>query len=106
MFGLSVAEARGCAYVALPLQERPMTRAPALLLIAGVLVMGARPAQAQFEDVGSFEFPTSSTPEAEQHFLRGVSKHLLPGGVDIRESGIFVQPKYQVLRCFHQAAVL
>ena len=50
-----------------------MTRAPALLLIAGVLVMGARPAQAQFEDVGSFEFPTSSTPEAEQHFLRGVA---------------------------------
>ena len=29
-----------------------MTRAPALLLIAGLLVMGARPAQAQFENVG------------------------------------------------------
>ena len=50
-----------------------MTRAPALLLIAGLLVMGARPAQAQFDDVGSFEFPTSASGEAQQHFLRGAA---------------------------------
>ena len=50
-----------------------MTRAPALLLIAGLLVIGARPAQAQFENVGSFEFPTSASGEAQQHFLRGAA---------------------------------
>ena len=48
-----------------------MTRVPAILLIAGLLVMGAKPAQAQFEDVGSFEFPTSASAEAQNHFLRG-----------------------------------
>ena len=50
-----------------------MNRAPALLLITSLLVMGARPAQAQFENVGSFEFPTSASGEAQQHFLRAAA---------------------------------
>ena len=31
------------------------------------------PAQGQFENVGSIDFPTSATGEAQQHFLRGVA---------------------------------
>ena len=50
-----------------------MNRAPAILLITGLLVTGARPAQAQFNNVGSFEFPTSASGEAQQHFLRGAA---------------------------------
>ncbi len=50
-----------------------MTRAPALLFVAALLVMGTRPAHAQFENVGSFEFPTSASGEAQQHFLRGAA---------------------------------
>ena len=50
-----------------------MNCAPALLLITSLLVMGARPAQAQFENVGSFEFPTSASGEAQQHFLRAAA---------------------------------
>lgn len=50
-----------------------MTRAPAALLISGLLVMVARPAQAQFENVGSFQFPTSASAEAQHHFLRGAA---------------------------------
>ncbi|MGD8600841.1 MAG: hypothetical protein PVF19_05795 [Gemmatimonadota bacterium] len=44
----------------------------ALLAIAAVL-FGAVPVTAQFENVGSIEFPTSATGEAQQHFLRGVA---------------------------------
>ena len=33
----------------------------------------AAPAQSQFEGVGSVSFPASTSPEAHQHFLRGVS---------------------------------
>ena len=33
----------------------------------------AGPSQAQFVDVGSIDFPTSASGEAQQHFLRGVS---------------------------------
>ena len=50
-----------------------MTRAAAVLLIAGLLVLSARPAHAQFENVGSFEFPTSASGEAQLHFLRGAA---------------------------------
>jgi tetratricopeptide (TPR) repeat protein len=50
-----------------------MIRVPTLLLIAAGLVMGPGPAQAQFENVGSFEFPTSASGEAQQHFLRGAA---------------------------------
>ena len=38
-------------------------------LLAAVAV----PAQAQFDAVGSLDFPTSSSGEVEQHFLRGVA---------------------------------
>ncbi len=44
--------------------------------IAGVallLVLSAGTARAQFDSVGSLEFPTSGAPEAQQHFLRGVA---------------------------------
>ena len=50
-----------------------MTRAPAFLLVSGLLVMGAQPSQAQFENVGSLEFPTSASAEAQNHFLRGAA---------------------------------
>ena len=62
-----------------------MTRAAAVVLIAGLLVLGARPAQAQFENVGSFEFPTSATGEAQQHFLRGAAFLHSFGWIQARE---------------------
>ncbi|MCH7934178.1 MAG: hypothetical protein IIC36_09350 [Gemmatimonadetes bacterium] len=62
-----------------------MNRAPALLLIAGLLVMGPGPAQAQFDNVGSFEFPTSASGEAQQHFLRGVAFLHSFGWIQARE---------------------
>ncbi|MEE2844893.1 MAG: hypothetical protein VX956_00285, partial [Gemmatimonadota bacterium] len=62
-----------------------MTRNPALLLIAGLLVIGARPAQAQFDNVGSFEFPTSATGEAQYHFLRGAALLHSFGWIQARE---------------------
>ena len=45
----------------------------AALLSAAAVLSGPENAQAQFESVGSIEFPTSATGEAQQHFLRGVS---------------------------------
>ena len=43
------------------------------VVVAGVLLRGPAPA-AQFESVGSLEFPTSArSAEAQQHFLRGVA---------------------------------
>ena len=62
-----------------------MTRALALLLTAGALVMGAGPTQAQFDNVGSFEFPTSASGEAQQHFLRGVAFLHSFGWIQARE---------------------
>ncbi len=62
-----------------------MNRARALLLITGLLVMGVRPAQAQFENVGSFEFPTSASGEAQQHFLRGAALLHSFGWIQARE---------------------
>ncbi len=50
-----------------------MIRAPAVFLVAILLVLSASPTQAQFENVGSFEFPTSASPEAQNHFLRGAA---------------------------------
>ncbi len=50
-----------------------MNRTPVLWLVASLLVIGAAPAQAQFENVGSIDFTTSATGEAQQHFLRGVA---------------------------------
>ena len=43
-----------------------------IALIAIFAVMAA-PAAAQFDNVGSINFPTSVTGEAQQHFLRGVA---------------------------------
>ena len=43
-----------------------------IALIAAFAVMTA-PAAAQFDNVGSIDFPTSVTGEAQQHFLRGVA---------------------------------
>ena len=40
--------------------------------VALVMALG-RPTQAQFANVGSLDFPTSGSPEAQQHFLRGVA---------------------------------
>ena len=46
----------------------------ARLIVAVVLLFSlAGSAHAQFDSVGSLEFPTSGAPEAQQHFLRGVA---------------------------------
>jgi hypothetical protein len=42
------------------------------VVAVALLAVGA-PAQAQFDSVGSLDFPTSGSPEAQQHFLRGVA---------------------------------
>ena len=62
-----------------------MTRVPAVLLAAGLLMMSAEPAEAQFENVGSFEFPTSGSAEAQQHFLRGAAFLHSFGWIQARE---------------------
>ncbi len=38
-----------------------------------VLLMLGGAYQAQFEDVGTLDFPTSGSPKAQKHFLRGVA---------------------------------
>jgi len=38
-----------------------------------VCLVAALPASAQFQNVGSIDFPTSATGEAQSHFLRGVA---------------------------------
>lgn len=43
------------------------------LLAAVLLAIGIVPTQAQFESVGSIDFPTSANGEAQSHFLRGVA---------------------------------
>ncbi len=52
-----------------------MNRTATLALVASFLVIVATPApaQAQFENVGSIDFPTSATGEAQERFLRGVA---------------------------------
>ena len=49
-----------------------MNHARSILLIVAVIV-SARPAQAQFDYVGSFDFPTSASGEVQLHFLRGTA---------------------------------
>ncbi len=44
-----------------------------LAVFACLVGAGVRPAVAQFENVGSIDFPTSETGQAQQHFLRGVA---------------------------------
>ena len=41
--------------------------------ICALVALTAVPADAQLENVGSITFPTSSTGEAQAHFLRGVA---------------------------------
>ncbi len=43
------------------------------LLFVVLLALSIAPASAQFENVGTISFPTSGTPAAQQHFLRGVA---------------------------------
>ena len=43
------------------------------VVFACLIGAGTRPAVAQFENVGSIDFPTSETGRAQQHFLRGVA---------------------------------
>jgi tetratricopeptide (TPR) repeat protein len=38
-----------------------------------LLVLATAPASAQFDNVGVLSFPTSGSPKAQQHFLRGVA---------------------------------
>ncbi len=42
-------------------------------LALGLLALVAVPGEAQFENMGTIEFPTSATGEAQDHFLRGVT---------------------------------
>jgi len=44
-----------------------------VLVAAAILAIAGTPATAQFENVGSIDFPTSATGEAQDHFLRGVA---------------------------------
>jgi hypothetical protein len=45
----------------------------ARLACAALVVALAAPASAQLENVGTLSFPTSGSPKAQQHFLRGVA---------------------------------
>lgn len=44
-----------------------------ILLPTLLALLTVAPAEAQFDNVGSIDFPTSATGEAQQHFLRGVA---------------------------------
>ncbi|MBI4520872.1 MAG: tetratricopeptide repeat protein [Gemmatimonadetes bacterium] len=50
-----------------------MKRVSPVSLVVALLFVLAGPAQAQFESVGSIDFPTSATGQVQQHFLRGVA---------------------------------
>src|SRR5262245_42886765 len=43
------------------------------LLAVTLLALSIAPASAQFDNVGTISFPTSGSPAAQQHFLRGVA---------------------------------
>ena len=43
------------------------------VVFACLIGVGTRPAVAQFQNVGSIDFPTSETGQAQQHVLRGVA---------------------------------
>lgn len=45
----------------------------AILSAVVVFALGLTPAAAQLENVGSLSFPTSGSPDAQRHFLRGVA---------------------------------
>ena len=44
-----------------------------VVLAVSLLLISGGAARAQFENVGSIDFPTSGSPEAQQYFLRGVA---------------------------------
>ncbi len=50
-----------------------MRRSLAILIVTTALLALVSPALAQFANVGSLRFPTSGSPEAQKHFLRGVA---------------------------------
>ena len=50
-----------------------MNRVRSVVLTVVLLASVAVPVRAQFKNVGSIDFPTSSSGEVEQHFLRGVA---------------------------------
>src|SRR5512145_3529577 len=43
------------------------------LIGVALLALATAPASAQFDNVGTISFPTSGSPEAQRHFLRGVA---------------------------------
>src|SRR5688572_20419704 len=43
------------------------------LIGVALLTLAIAPVSAQFDKVGTLSFPTSGSPEAQQHFLRGVA---------------------------------
>ena len=43
------------------------------IMIVAAFALIATPATAQFDNVGSIDFATSASGEAQQHFLRGVA---------------------------------
>ena len=49
-----------------------MKRLFAVVVTLPLLFAGA-PAEAQFDNIGALDFPTSGSPEAQEHFLRGVA---------------------------------
>ena len=49
-----------------------MKYGPIVLLSLALVIVPGR-SSAQFIDVGSLDFPTSGSPEAQPHFLRGVA---------------------------------
>ena len=52
---------------------KPTGRISTVIGIAGVALTLVAPIHAQFENVGTIDFPTSSQGEAQEHFLRGVA---------------------------------
>ena len=43
------------------------------LIGVALLALATAPASAQFDNVGTISFPTSGSPKAQHHFLRGVA---------------------------------
>ena len=62
-----------------------MKKVRSVVLTMSLCAAMAVPVQAQFESVGSLDFPTSSTGDVEQHFLRGVAILHSFGWVQARE---------------------
>ena len=60
------------------------------VLALALLVSTVVPVKAQFDEVGSIDFPTSVTGEAQHYFLRGVAiLHSFVGLADAHRTSIF-----------------